>query len=312
MKIYINILKKIFFSFLFCIFLFKSVFAIENKILFKVNNEIITSIDVINEIEYLKLINKNLNLLSKEKIYEIGKNSIIREKIKTIELAKYLKNFDVDDKYYNSIFENFLKRSNIKNNAEFLNFLDKKKLNPKIVENKLKIEILWNQLIVNKFSKDLKINKDNIKKEIMSNNIQKEFLLSEIIFKLDQNETLSEKFKNIKKEINSKGFANAALVYSKSDTSKKGGNLGWIKFNSLNKKIKENLINLQVNEITEPIIIPGGFLILQIKDIKKTTIIEDLDKQVEIIANETANKQLNQFAIIYFNKIEKEIEINAF
>ena len=99
--------------------MFKSVFAIENKILFKVNNEIITSIDVINEIEYLKLINKNLNLLSKEKIYEIGKNSIIREKIKTIELAKYLKNFDVDDKYYNSIFENFLKRSNIKNNEEF-------------------------------------------------------------------------------------------------------------------------------------------------------------------------------------------------
>jgi len=312
MKIYIDIIKKIFFLILFFIFLFKSVFAVENKILFKVNNEIITSIDVIDEIEYLKLINKNLNLLENEKIYEIGKNSIIREKIKTIELAKYFKNFEVNKKYYNSILKNFLNRLNLKNSEELKNYLNKNNIDPQMVEKKLKIEILWNQLIINKYSKDLKVNKDNIRKEILNNNIQKELLLSEIIFILDKNESLDEKYKKIKKEIDNKGFSNAALMYSKSDTTKNGGNIGWIKLNSLNKKIKENLINLKIEEITKPIIVPGGFLILKINEIKKTTIIEDIDKEVEIIANETANKQLNQFAIIYFNKIEKDIKINEY
>ena len=68
---------------LFLVFTFKT-FALENKILFKVNNEIITSIDLLSEIEFLKLINENLNNIEQDKLFEIAKNSIIREKIKII------------------------------------------------------------------------------------------------------------------------------------------------------------------------------------------------------------------------------------
>ena len=312
MKIYTDIFMKIIIFFFTIFFLFKSANAIENKILFKINNEIITSIDVINEIEYLTLFNKNLNQLEDDKIFEIGKNSLIREKIKIIELSKYFKKFEVNKKYYNSVFINFLKRLKLNDDSELTNLLNKKKLNPELIENKLKIEILWNQLIVNKYSKDIKINRDNIKKEILKSNTQKELLLSEIIFKLDKKETLDEKYKKIKKEIISKGFSNTALIYSKSDTSKKGGKLGWIKLNSLNQKIKEKIKNIEVGKITEPITIPGGFLILKVEDTKKLKIIDDIEKQIEIIANETANKQLNQYANIYFNKIEKDVEIHAF
>ena len=63
----------------------------ENKILFKINNEIITSLDLLDEIEYIKLLNKQLVKLDNEKIFEIAKNSAIREKIKIIELSKFLK-----------------------------------------------------------------------------------------------------------------------------------------------------------------------------------------------------------------------------
>ena len=82
----INILSIIIFSSFILIF---SSNSYENKILFKVNNEIITSIDILEEIGYLKMINNNLQNLEKEKIFEISKNSLIREKIKIIELSKY-------------------------------------------------------------------------------------------------------------------------------------------------------------------------------------------------------------------------------
>ena len=38
----------------------------ENKILFKVNNEIITSLDILNELQYLQSINKEFKNIKKE------------------------------------------------------------------------------------------------------------------------------------------------------------------------------------------------------------------------------------------------------
>ena len=68
----------------------KNSLAIENKIILKVNNEIITSVDVFNEAKYLKTLNKNLKNISDKEIIKLAKNSLLREKIKIIELSKYL------------------------------------------------------------------------------------------------------------------------------------------------------------------------------------------------------------------------------
>ena len=61
-----------------------SVRAVENKIIYKIDNEIITSIDLKNEIRYLETLNPNIKNLEKNTILEIAKNSILREKIKEI------------------------------------------------------------------------------------------------------------------------------------------------------------------------------------------------------------------------------------
>ena len=82
--------------------------------------------------------------------------------------------------------------------------------------------------------------------------------------------------------------------------------------NTLNKKIKKEVINTDIGEITKAIVIPGGFLIIKVEDKRKTEIKINLDEEVEIIARDIANKQLNQFSNIYFNKIKKEVIINEF
>ena len=143
----------------------------------------------------------------------------------------------------------------------------------------------------------------------MKNNLQKEFLLSEIVFDLN-NENLIEKFNKIKDEILNNGFENAASIYSISNTANNGGKLGWIKLNSLNKKIKNEILKTKLNNFTDPIVIPGGFVILKIDDQKETEIDIDIDKEVEILSRQIANKQLNQYSNIYFNKVKKEFQIN--
>ena len=301
--------KKIIFL-LFCLFFYISnSFSEENKILFKVNNEIITSIDLVNEIEYLTLLNTNLGGLEKKKIFEIAKNSLIREKIKKIQLSKIYNISEVDNIYLNPLLNELLNKVNLKSQDEFLKLIEIKGLEFKTIEEKLKIELLWNQLILNKFSKDVKIDKKKIKKEVLKNNLQKEFLLSEIVFDLN-NENLIEKFNKIKDEILNNGFENAASIYSVSKTANNGGKLGWIKLNSLNKKIKNEILKTKLNNFTDPIVIPGGFVILKIDDQKETEIDIDIDKEVEILSRQIANKQLNQFSNIYFNKVKKEFQIN--
>ena len=303
--------KIIYLFLLFLVFTFKT-FAFENKILFKINNEIITSIDLLSEIEYLKLINKNFNTIEKKKLFEIAKNSIIREKIKIVELLKYYDNFEVEPQHYELLMNELLKKTNSNTSEDLEKLLVNRNIDINLVEQKIKIEILWNNLIFRKYSKDVKIDKEKIKSDLFKSNFQKDFLLSEIVFNIDNKQSLQTKFNKIKNEIETSGFSNAALIYSISDTANKGGKLGWIKFSSLNNKIKKILQNSKIGQITEPIVIPGGFIILKIDDEREAKILNDIDKEINIVANEKVNEQLNQFSNIHFNKIRNEIKLNEY
>ena len=94
---------------LFSIIFFSISLAIENKILFKVNNEIITSIDILTELKYLGIINKDLEKTTKNQAFEIVKRSLIREKIKEIELKKLLKEVEVEEEFLNNVLIDYFK-----------------------------------------------------------------------------------------------------------------------------------------------------------------------------------------------------------
>ena len=144
----------------------------------------------------------------------------------------------------------------------------------------------------------------------MNNVKKKEFLLSEILFNINESEKLNDKIVLLKKEIKEKGFSQTALTYSISDTSNKGGKLGWVSETIMNKKIKNEVKKIKVGNYTNPIVIPGGFLIIKIEDIRELDNSSDLNDEIEKIINDKTNEQLNQFSNIYFNKIKKDMIIN--
>tara|TARA_B100000575_G_scaffold289436_1_gene291213 strand:- start:335 stop:1261 length:927 start_codon:yes stop_codon:yes gene_type:complete len=282
----------------------------ENKILFKINNEIITSLDIASEIKYLGTINKDYTRLEKIKAIEIAKKSLIREKIKEIELLKIFKELKIDEKFLNKFAINYFTRLGINSMYEFDNFFSNQGLDPTSVKNKITMEILWNQLIYNKFIENVKIDKELIKKDLLTNSKQKEFLLSEILFNLNNEEKLNEKFKIIKKDIYEKSFSEAALTHSISASNNNGGKLGWVKESVLGSKIKIQLSKIKKGDITNPITIPGGFLLIKIEDVRTIKKSINLEEEMELIINKKTNEQLNQFSNVYFNKIKKNITIN--
>ena len=302
--------KKIILLFLYSLIIFSSATAIENKILFKVNNEIITSIDILTEIKYLEIINSDLNKISKKQVFEIAKKSLIREKIKEIELKKFFKEIKVEEEFLNNLLINRFKSININSLYDFEKHFLLLDISPALVKKKISIEIMWNQLIYNKFNQNVKINKEDIKNNLLTKDKQKEYLLSEILFTINDNEKLDKKTNLLKKEIDDEGFAQTALKYSISDTSNKGGKLGWVKETIMSSKIKKIIKQIKINNYTKPIVLPGGFLILKIEDIRETDNDFDLNSEIDKIIRKKTNEQLNQFSNIYFNKVKKDIIIN--
>ena len=295
---------------MFIIFFNSNSLSLENKILFKIENEIITSSDLNNEYRYLIVLNPNLKNSKQEEIINFSKRSIIKEKIKKIEIEKNFTNWEITQKFQETILQNVYSKIGFNNLEDFKKYLTSNNINFENVKNKLIIEAMWNQLIINKFSSKIKINEKNLRDRINNNKFIKSYLLSEISFEISNLKELNDKYLEIKNVINNKGFDFAALKYSVSPTSNVGGKLDWINENSLNKSIRAAINGLEINDFTKPINMGGGFFILQINDIKNTKIEIDIEKEFKKLENYEKNNQLNQYSKIYFNKIKKDLEIS--
>tara|TARA_X000000950_G_C13769802_1_gene600471 strand:+ start:164 stop:1120 length:957 start_codon:yes stop_codon:yes gene_type:complete len=285
-------------------------FALENKILLQIDKEIITTQDILNEVKYLKFINSDFKSLDNNKIYLIAKNSLIREIIKENELKRILKKIDIKESFLEEFIINYFSKFNISSINELRQILNQNDLKLDKIKKKITIQIMWNDLIFQKFSKSVKINKNLIKKEISINKFQEEYLISEIVISVNDKKNLKKKFEKIKVDIEENNFSKAAIIHSISETSINGGKIGWVTENSLSLKIKDALNKTKIGDITEPIMIPGGFIILKIEKKRNIEMELDFNKEFNRIVKRKTNDQLNQFSNIYFNKIKKDVKVN--
>ena len=286
--------------------------ALENKILFKVDNEIITTIDIHEEIKFLKAFNPEINSLGDEELFEISKNSLIRDKIKKIELMKFVKELKVNDKFLLKLIKGKFSKLNIDSIKDFEQYLKNKELNIENIREKFTIELMWNDLIYQKFSNKVIIDKDKIKNEISQNSkkkMQKELLLSEIIFNVVNKDDFDDKYYKILSDIEKIGFKKAALIHSNSDTASNGGLIGWIKEDNLNQSLKKIVSKLKPGQFSKPIRTSSGFIIIQVEDEKEYVSKFNLEDKVDEVTRFKRDEQLNQFSSMYLNKLKKNLII---
>ena len=287
--------------------------AIENKILFKIDNEIVTTLDIYEEIKFLKAFNPEVNSLDEKELFEISKNSIQKNTIKKIELNKFVEELKVDDKFLSKLIVNKYSKIGIDSLEEFEFFLKEKNLDIKLIKEKFYIELIWNDYIYQKFYNKVIVDREKIKKEILSNPKQKnqrELLLSEINFSVTSKIDFEDKYKRILTDLEKIGFQKTAILYSNSETASNGGLIGWIKEDNLNLTIKKIISNLKIGQVSKPIRTSSGFIILKIEDEREYLTSLNINEKVEEIVKFKTNDQLSQFSSMYFNKIKKNLIIN--
>mgnify|MGYP001410442649 CR=1 FL=1 len=280
-------------------------------IIAKVNQEIITNIDVDFEKRYLITLNPSLKKLDQNRIFEYAKNSLINERIKKIEIekrSKIVQNATLLSKVIADIYSSI----GIASLSEFENYLFQNNVDIKRVKEKISIEIAWNDLIVTLFSNKIEIDRNSLAEELDKLDKKKvdNLLLSEIIFTINEKRELKTKYEEIKKSINQIGFEETARIYSLSDSNKSGGNLGWIYKNQLSKEIKNALNEISVGNFTKPIITAGGFMILKLNDIKTENVKIDKDLQLKKMLEFERERQFTRFSTLHYKRVYNSTEIN--
>jgi len=277
----------------------------------KVNQDIITNIDVDFEKKYLVSLNPNLKKLDESKITEYAKNSLINEKIKRIEIEKKYE-IVTNEILLSKVIADIYSSIGISSLAEFENYLLLNDIDIQRVKEKITIEIAWNDLIVKLFGNAIEIDQNLLSKEV--ENFDKKMidnlLLSEIIFTVKNKNDLNLKYDEIKESINEIGFEETARIYSLSDSKKSGGNLGWIYKNQLSKEIRNELNELSVGNYTKPIVTGGGFLILKLNDIKTESIEVDKKVQLKKMIEFERERQFTRFSTLYYKRIYNDAEID--
>ena len=307
-------IKKIF-IFVAIINLLSSTLIAEDRyeIVVSIDNKIITNFDIQKEINYLLALNPSLNNLPKKQIYEIAKESLVREEIKEKEILKYY-NINYKDPELSLLIENIYNRLNIANENEFNKYLSNFDLSIEMISAKLAIEKAWNRLIFEKFNKFINLDELRLKKELEKNlsqpQTQNRYLISEILFQSKNDKEYQEILRNIKKTIEENSFETAASIYSISDSSKNGGKIGWVNKNEISETIYNVLNKLSIGQFTQPIKIASGFLIIYLNDIKKEDQEFNVDEELKKMIISEKNRQFNEFSIIHFKKIEQQIFIN--
>ena len=287
--------------------------TIEIKV--KINDQIITNLDIENEKKYLLFLNPKLIELERSKVEDLARNSLITEIIKKIELEKFF-NFTKNDQLVNKIEKQLIKKRNISSVEDFKKILKEKDLNYFIVKEKLLIETLWNKLIYDKYKDNVVINKKELRENIIIefNNKKKKFSynLSEIVISKDISVSFNKKLLEINKSIEKVGFENTATIYSISSSSKNGGLIGWINEIQISKKINEKIRQLEVNQITEPIEIQNGYILIKVNNKKQIQQDINIDNELDKLINKEMNSQLSNFSTIFYKKLKKNIEINEY
>jgi len=307
-NISINFLKFALLAIFFSIFINLTLYSYEIKIIKKIGREIVTNIDVMKEYQYLMALNEKFKDTKDDQILAISKQSIINEKIKKNEILKLYLLGKGNEDLINNIIKDIYLRLSIDNKNEFEEYLKNYNLTYKEIYDKIEIEIVWNQLIYSKYRNQININRKLIKEKIQ--NIKEErisYNLSEIILLDETKSKILNKYKETKIYINELGFEKTAILYSQADSSSKGGILGWVYEDQLSDSFKKELKDLEINQITNPLNISGGILILKINDIKIETKEINLEEAINNNVKFETEKQLNNFSLIYFNKIKKTL-----
>ncbi len=277
---------------------------IENKIVLKVENQIITNFEIKNKIlTLLVLANEEINQKNINKLKKDVLNTLIDTKIKKIEVSKYKVKKDIAkiESFISRIYTDIpsLKNKFSENNLDYELFFED-----------LAIQFMWQELIYDIYSKrinsiDYTSMNDEISKYIEAASEIKEFKISEIEFPISNNEEIEKKILEIENGIKDLDFDQIVLKYSDQKLNFSSSDLGWISSASLDPQINKLISKLNVGDLTRPIKRKDSVIILKLTD-KRFSKRQNIDKAKlkENFLNNKRNEQFNLYSRSHLSKLK--------
>jgi len=308
--------KKIFFA---LIFLLQSqtLFAdISNKIVLTVGSLPITLYDLKQEVKLLSILNPGkLENESIEDLQSLGIESLTIKKIKEQEIKKNKLDNTEDEEFIEYEISRILKSLNMDKPVLERVFAENQ-LEISDLKNHISIEIKWNRLVYGMYQNKIKIDEESVNKKVeeysMKENSYDEYFLSEIIVPVSDSQNPNDVYQKVKSRLLSEKFENVAREISISQTRDAGGEVGWVNEKTIAEIVIKKIKDLNVGEITSPILIPEGIMIIKLNNKReiKNEINKDQLKR-KIILNER-DKILTTYSKMYLNKLKSNtmIEIN--
>lgn len=289
----------------------KSNAEIKDSLYISVGNKAITLSDVVNEVKIILILNnKSYSDEIRDQLRAAAVKALIKRNIKKIEIEKYgLSKFSIKD--FNSEIERLANRLNM--DVETLkNICISNGLDFDLVKNQVEIELLWNTLIFQLYKNRLSINETEINEQLTAIQNKKEieeYLISELIVKPKESENLEQIIDELKKKIETEGFEKVAMDLSLAETGMKGGDLGWVNENSISKRFKSKIMNTQIGKTSEPIILPEGILIFQVRDKRKIEKNNNLEELKDQILKAEKTKILNMYSLSHFDQLRRSVAV---
>lgn len=281
---------------------------IKNRIVVKVGNSLISSIDVQNEIiTNLVLSNQMITQENINKNKDFSLKNLINKSIKRNEINKY-KVTKFSKKDLEKYIQDIAKKINTDVNG-LKEIFKIHNINYNLLVKNHETELLWNSLIFILYQNQMNINIVEVENEIENTrNINKtEYNLSEIeITKFEYNENTREK---ILEQIKINGFEETAKKISISTTAKKGGLIGWVAEESLTKQYSEEIKKIQIEDISLPILSKNSVSFIKINDIRKDkNNVNEIALKKKILEQKKQEK-LSLFSRSHFSNLENTISI---
>lgn len=286
----------------------------EDSIYATVANKAITHSDIIKEIKIILILNgQTFSEDQRVSLEKAAIKSVVKRQIKKIEIEKYddLKFNPEDlDKELNRLAKNLnidmptLKDAFIANDIDFSNVVEQ-----------MKTELLWNTLIFEIYKNRLTINKDEIQEQLekIDSNVEiEEYLLSEIVIPPVPKDMLGTEIKNIQNRIAKEGFTAVALSSSITETSFKGGDLGWISENIVSEQMKSKIKSTPIGEVAEPILLAEGILFIHVRDKKVSKKSTNLEKAKNQLVNIEKSKILNMYSLSHYDNLRRSTAIKYY
>ena len=285
---------------------FNTLFAVENKIIVKVNNEIITSYELKQTIlTTLFLANQQVN----QKVVDQSKSAALKALINSV-----LKKKEVD-KYKKTKREKEInKQLKTISGGDIIKFKNKFKTNNldfSLYKDKLKTELMWRKLIFNIYQEKVKIDEEDIQNElskIKKNKKIEEYRISEISVSFNTENEKINVINKINEQIAKFGFEETALRFSESTSAVDKGDLGWVNINGLTKKISKIILEMRVKEVSKPILIANSILFLKLNDKKISNISES---ESDNMKNKIINSKKNELYTLYSTNHLSKIRNNS-